>query len=50
LPNASIVTGRAEAADMTGWSKSAWGGGNAKTAPALFLMPVWYEMGLTFAG
>jgi hypothetical protein len=50
LPNASIITGRAEAADMECLTKSALGGGNSKTAPAPFLMPNWYQMGLTFSG
>jgi len=50
LPNASIIIGRAEGADMTGWSKSALGGGDSKTGPALFLMPTWYQMRLTFSG
>ena len=36
MPNASIINGRAEGADMAGWSKSALGGGNSKSAPAPF--------------
>jgi len=50
LPNASIIIGKVEAAYMDWLSKSALGGGNAKPGPALFLMPAWYQMRLTFAG
>jgi hypothetical protein len=50
LPNTSIIIGIAEAADMDCLTKSALGGGNSKSAPALFLMPTWYLTRLTFSG
>jgi hypothetical protein len=45
LPNASIVIGRAEAADMTGVTESAWGGGNYNAA-LLQKIPLCMRLGI----
>ena len=45
LPNASIIIGRAEAADMTCVTESAWGGGNFNTA-RLQKIPLCMRLGI----